>query len=91
MRMCYAMNGTNIGKKISKLTKMKIWTTIFKPILTHDNESWIVTNKRESKIQVAEVWEESKFISKLGRIKNKRPIGEFQIELTEKFVERRRG
>ena len=91
MRMYHAMNRSMIVKKeISKETKMKIYKSVFRPILTCGCESWIVTNKLRSKIQAAEMkyLRRVQGVTRLDRIRNVKRREELQIESIAEFIER---
>lgn len=45
----YAMNSKFINmKKINKLTKVKAFKTIYKPVLTYSCESWVLTDRQKT-------------------------------------------
>lgn len=56
MKIYYALNKKFIRKKeITARTKMSVYNTVFKPILTYGSESWVLTQSQRSKIQAVEM------------------------------------
>lgn len=55
-KLYYTLNYPFIRKKeISKKTKMVVYSTVFKPILTYGSESWVLNKQMKSKLQALEM------------------------------------
>src|SRR3978361_1720895 len=52
----YAINSGFISKReVSRETKMGVYKTIVRPILTYGSESWTLTQRQRSKLQAVEM------------------------------------
>lgn len=91
-RMYYALSKCLINKKeISRATKMKVYKTIYRPILTFGCESWVLSVQDISKIRAVEMkyLRRVKGITKRDRIRNEAIREELKIEPIEDYIERR--
>lgn len=91
MKLYHAMNTGFIRKKeISVKTKMSVFNTVFRPILTYGSESWILSRQQKSKIQAVEMkyLRAVKGVTRRDRIRNEVIREELSIEPTLKFIER---
>lgn len=56
MRLYHALNKTFITQKeVSKQTKLKVFKTVYRPVLTFGCKAWTLTNQIKSKIQANEM------------------------------------
>lgn len=88
----YAMNKGFINKKeISKRTKMNVYKTIFRPILTYGCESWVLSQQQRSKIQASEMkyLRRVKGVTRQDRIRNDFIREELEIQSIMEFIEQR--
>lgn len=91
IKVYYALGNTFVRKKeVSKKTKLTVYNTIYKPILTFGCESWTLTKQQESKIQASEM----KYlrgimgITKRDRIRNEEIRKELEVDPVKKTIER---
>jgi hypothetical protein len=55
-KLYHSLGKTFIGKKeISRKTKMTVYQTIFRPVLTFGSESWVITKRQKNRIQTIEM------------------------------------
>ncbi|CAH1987605.1 unnamed protein product, partial [Acanthoscelides obtectus] len=55
-RLYHTMNTSFLRKKMtSRKTKMTVYRTVFRPILIFGSESWVLTNRQKSKLQVIDM------------------------------------
>ena len=91
MKLYHAMNNTFIRRKeISPKTKMTVYNTIYKPILTYGSESWILTKQMKSKIQATEMkyLRGVQGITRRDKIRNEKVREELRVEPVLKSIER---
>ena len=91
MKVYHALNRPFIRKReVSTSTKMVVYNTVFKPILTYGSESWVLTQRQKSKIQAVEM----KFlrgvrgVTKRDKMRNDRIREDLKIEPIMKSIER---
>jgi hypothetical protein len=55
-KLYHSLGKTFIGKnEISRKTKMTVYQTIFRPVLTFGSESWVITKRQKNRIQAVEM------------------------------------
>lgn len=92
LRLYYTMNNNFIGKQeITKQTKMKIFKTIYRPILTFGCESWVLSKGQKSKIQAVEMKYLRRVmgVTKRDRLRNIDIRRDLEIQPTLDFIEQR--
>lgn len=92
MKLYHIMNKTFIGKQeISKETKINVFKSIFRPILTFGCESWVLTQRMKNKLQAVEMkfLRRIRGVTKMDRLKNVKIREELKIQSTLDFIERR--
>ena len=92
MKIFHAMGQSFINKKeISRKTKINVFKTIYRPILTFGCETWILNKQQKSKIQAVEMryLRRTKGVTRYDRIRNTDIREELEIESTLEFIERR--
>lgn len=88
----YAMNKGFINKKeISSETKMTVFKTIYRPILTYGCESWVLNQRQRSKIQAIEMkyLRKVRSVTRKDRIRNDIIRKNLQIQSMQEFIEQR--
>lgn len=88
----YAMSKGLVNKKeISRRTKMNVYKTIFRPILTYGCESWVLSQQQKSKIQANEMkyLRRVKGVTRQDRIRNDDIREELEIQSIGEFIEQR--
>lgn len=91
MRNYYALNNKFIRRKeISIKTKITVYKTIYKPVLTYGSESWVLTKQQKSRIQAAEMryLRAIKGITRRDRIRNEIVRTELKVEPILSNIER---
>lgn len=91
LRLYHSLNNTFIRKKeISTKTKMTVYSTVFKPILTYGSESWILTNQMRSRIQATEMkyLRGVKGITRRDKVRNETVRQELKVEPIIRTIER---
>lgn len=90
-KVYFALSNTFVRKKeVSKKTKLTVYNTIFKPILTFGSESWTLTKQQENKIQASEM----KYlrgimgVTKRDRLRNVEIRNELEVEPVKNTIER---
>uniref|UniRef100_A0A1Y1K5K2 Endonuclease-reverse transcriptase n=1 Tax=Photinus pyralis TaxID=7054 RepID=A0A1Y1K5K2_PHOPY len=89
-KVYHAIKSTIIRKReISRNTKMKVYKSIFRPILTYGCEGWILDNRTKSKIQSLEMkyLRAVKGITRCDRIRNSDVREELGIKSMTEFIE----
>lgn len=92
-KLYYAMNTNFINKKeISKQTKLTVFKTIYRPVLTFGCESWTLTEQQKSKIQAVEMryLRRVRGVTMKDRMKNVDIRRELKIRSTLEFIEGRK-
>ena len=82
-RLYYSLSRAFLGRKeVSKKTKMTIYKTVYRPILTYGSESWTLTNRIKSRLQGMEMkyLRRVKGITRRDRIRNEAVREELKIE-----------
>lgn len=89
-RLYFSLSSFMSNKAISTKTKMIVYKTVFRPILTYGSESWILTSRLHSKIQALDMkyLRRVKGISKRDRIRNDVVRQELGVESILEVVER---
>lgn len=88
----HAIRASFIKKKeISKGTKMTIFKTIFRPILTFGSESWVLNRRLESKLQAVEMkfLRSVKGVTRMDRVRNTDIREELGTSALLEFIEER--
>jgi hypothetical protein len=77
-------------KEISKRTKVVIYKTMYRPILTYSCESWMMNSNNQSAIQACEMWFLRKIEGKArsDRIRNKIIRDIVGVQSVQEYVER---
>jgi Reverse transcriptase (RNA-dependent DNA polymerase) len=92
MKTYYAINQTIISKKeVSRNTKLNVYKSIFKPILTYGCESWVLTPQQRSKLQAAEMkfLRRIKGVTRRDRIRNTQIREELNIQPLMQYIEQK--
>jgi Reverse transcriptase (RNA-dependent DNA polymerase) len=92
VKLYHGMNQRFIRKKeISTKTKMIVYKTIYRPILTYGSETWVLTPNMKSKIQAVEMkyLRGVKGISRRDRIRNMDIREELQIEPIHEYIQKK--
>lgn len=78
-------------KEISRRTKMTVYQTVFRPILTYGSETWVLDRKLKSKIQAIEMkyLRTVKGVTRRDRIRNVDIREELKIKPVLKYIEER--
>lgn len=78
-------------REITTRTKMTVYKTIFRPILTYGSETWVLNKKLESKVQSIEMkyLRTVKGITRLDRVRNVDVRNELQVKPILEHVEQR--
>lgn len=90
-KLFYALNNTFIRRKeISQKTKMAVYNTIYKPILTYGGESWVLNSQMKSRLQTLEMkyLRGVKGISRRDKIRNEAVRSELNVEPILKSIEK---
>jgi hypothetical protein len=76
-------------KEISKKTKITIFKTIYRPILTYGSETWVLTRQMKSKIQAIEMkyLRAVKGITRRDRIRNTEVRKELETKSILEYIE----
>lgn len=92
-RLYHSLSKPFISKKeINRKTKMVVYKTIFRPILTYGSESWVLTNSMKSKIQAIDMkyLRRVKGITRRDRIRNDSVREELEIEPIHNAIEKQK-
>lgn len=92
LKLFFAMQNVFINKKeISKKTKINIFKTIYRPILTFGCESWVLSQRQKSKIQAIEMkyLRRVREVTKRDKLRNTKIRDDLQIQSTLNFIENR--
>lgn len=91
LKLYHSLSNTFIGKKeVTTKTKLSVYNTVFKPILTYGSESWILTNQMKSRIQATEMkyLRRVKGITRRDRVRNEAIRKDLKVEPVVKTIER---
>lgn len=91
-KLYYAINKTFINKKeVSRKTKMTVYKTIVRPILTYGCESWVMSRRIKARVAASEMkfLRRVKGVSLRDRIRSKQIREELEIEDIMEFIEKR--
>lgn len=91
MKLYHALNSKFIRRReISTGTKLTVYNTIFRPILTYGSESWILTRQQKSKLQAVEMkyLRAVKGVTRRDRIRNASIREQLKVESTLEFIDR---
>lgn len=91
-KLYYAINTALIWKKeISRKTKLTVYKTIAKPVLTYGCESWTLTNQQKNRIQAVEMkyLRGIKGVTKRDRIRSEVIRRELEVESVMNSIEKR--
>lgn len=91
-KLYYAMNKGFLSKReIGRETKMKVFKTIYRPVLTYACESWVLTTRQKSKLQATEMkyLRRVKGVTRLDRLRNEEIRKELEINSIHDFIEQR--
>ncbi|CAH1976651.1 unnamed protein product [Acanthoscelides obtectus] len=86
----YAMSEGFINKKdVSKKTKITVYNTIYRSILTYRCESWVLAQQQKSKLQAVEMkyLRRVKGVTKMDKIRNETIKTELQTESILEHIE----
>lgn len=89
----YALNRNFLSRKqISKKTKINIYKSIYRPILTYGCETWIMTDRQKSKIQATEMkyLRRVKGVTRTDRNRNQDIRNELGVQSIFEFIDRRK-
>jgi len=92
LKLYYAMNNNFISKReISKKTKVKVFKTIYRPILTFGCETWTLTKKEKNRIQAVEMkyLRRVRGLTVIDKVRNRKIRDELDIEPISDFIEKR--
>ena len=92
LKLYYSMNNTFINKKeISKKTKINVFKSVYRPVLTFGCESWKLTKSDKRKIQAVEMkyLRRVRGITRMDKIRNEEIRKNLGIESMSKFIEKR--
>lgn len=92
LKLYYTMNKKFINKpEISRKTKINIFKTIYRPILTFGCESWVLNKQQKSKIQAVEMkyLRRTRGVTKKDKIRNTKIRDDLELESTLEFIEKR--
>lgn len=90
-RLYNALNRILISKReVSKLTKMKIYESVFVPVLTYGCESWVLSERQKSKLQACEMryLRRAEGVTKRDRIRNEEIRNRLGAEQLQRKIER---
>lgn len=91
-KLYYAMNTKFISnKEISKETKLKVFKTIYRPVLTFGCESWVLTERQKSKIQATEMkyLRRVRGVTKMDKMRNVDIRKDLEIQPILDYIEER--
>lgn len=92
LKIFHAINSTFFNRReIAVETKIKVYKTICRPILTYGSETWITTSRQKSKIQATEmiILRRIMGITRLHRIRNETIQKALEVQPVLKFIEQR--
>lgn len=78
-------------KEITKETKMKVYKTIYRPVLTYGCETWTMTGQEKDKIGAVEMkyLRRVKGVTRRDRIRNEVIRGELETESVGEYIEQK--
>lgn len=91
-KLYYTMNKTFINKReVTKKTKMNVYKTIFRPILTYGSETWTLSNRMKKKLEATEMkyLRRVKGSTLMDKVRNTQIREELEIKPVTEFVEKR--
>lgn len=91
-RLFYAINKSFISKKeVQRKTKITIFKTIYRPILTYGCETWIMTPRTKSRLEAAEMkyHRRVKGVTLRDHIRSTKIREEIGIESLSEYIEKR--
>ena len=79
------------NRNVSERTKIRVFCSIYRPILTFGCETWVLDNRQKSKIQASEMMylRRIKGITRLDKIRNDSIREELETVSVLEFIERR--
>lgn len=86
----YAMSkGFTNRREISRKTKMKVFKSIYVPVLTYGSESWVLSQQQERKIQAVEMkyLRRAIGVTRKDRIRNEQIREELEIQPISSIIE----
>lgn len=91
-KLYYAMNRPFISKReVSQKTKLSVYKTIFRPILTYGSESWVMSNRMKGKIEAVEMkyLRRVKGVTLRDRVRSAEIREELEVKPVTEFIEKR--
>ena len=91
-KLYHAWNRSFIAKsEVTRETKMTVYKTCFRPVLTYGCESWVLTQGLQSKIQATEMKYLRRIlgVTRKDHIRNQTILEELKIPSVLEFIERR--
>lgn len=91
-RVYYAMNNGFISRReITKDTKLKVFKSIYRPILTYGCETWVLSQRMRSKLQACEMkyLRKVRGVTRRDKIRNEQIRTDLGMESVSKFIEQR--
>lgn len=92
MNIYYAMSRSFINKKeIARSTKLNVYRTVFRPVLTFGCETWVLTKRQKSKLQAAEMkyLRRVRGVTKIDKMRNIQIRKDLEVQSVTDFIEQR--